>query len=342
MKYNEEIRRLFKTYLEGNASCRQEEELLHYLESGNTDDKQLSDLIEEAWVAEPSLREDSSEIDQEFEAIFAKVAHKQQKKNQRFQIWKYAASVLLVTSVALGWYSYQQNQVKHVETIEMLSRTTRRGEKVKIILTDSTVVYLSGSSTLRWPARFVKGHNRNIHLEGEGFFEVKQDALSPFMVYSGNIQTSVLGTSFNVCAYPADQLFSVTVKTGKVRVSESHQGVLKGLSLLTAGMKLDYNNMDQKYVVNTVRAENVSSWTANRFIFIDTDLKTMLDKLEHYYNVRFDLKSECLPKGRQFNATFEQKNIKQIMEQVQMMSGGNIHYKIINGTLIKVWGEGCK
>ncbi|RLJ69565.1 FecR family protein [Pedobacter alluvionis] len=342
MKNNEEIRKLFKLYLEGKADQQQEETLLRYLDSAKSDDSQFSDLIQEAWSKEASVREDSSEVDLEFGEILAKATIRQQRKSQRFQVLKYAASIALVFSAVLGWYSYQRNQVKPAEAIKMLSLTTLQGEKVKILLSDSTVVFLGGSSTLKWPSRFVKGHHRNIRLEGEGFFEVKRDILSPFVVHSGNIQTQVLGTSFNITAYPSDNIFSVAVRTGKVRVSESDKGVLKKLSLLTPGMKLDYYNKDQRYVVGTAKARDINSWTTNRFIFKDDNLFTMLSKLERYYKVRFELKSPCLAGRRQFNATFNQKSIKEVMEQVRMMSGDNIHYKITKDTLITVWGEDCK
>ena len=342
MEYNEEIRRLFKLYLEGKTTQDQEDKLLRYLGGGKGGDEQLSDLIEEAWINEPSLREDSLEVDRELEEIWAKAENNRQKKNQRFQVWKYAASIVLVCSVALGWYTYQKNQIRHDEVIEMLSRITAPGEKLKILLSDSTVVYLGGSSKLTWPARFVKGSYRKINLEGEGFFEVKRDTLSPFIVYSGNLQTQVLGTSFNITAYPTDKVFSVAVRTGKVRVTEINKGVLKRLSLLTPGMKLDYDNHSQQYLVTTEKVGDINSWTVNRFIFKDASMMTMLDKLSRYYKVKFDVKSPCLVAGRQLNATFNQKSIKEVMEQVRMMTGEKIQYKITGDTLITLWGEGCK
>lgn len=342
MKNNEELRKLFKLYLEGNADPQQEETLLRYLYSVKSDDREFSDLIQEAWSNEPSIREDSFEVDQDFEQILAKADTRQQQKSQRFGVLQYAASIVLVCSAALGWYSYQRNLLKPVQTVEIFSRTTNHGEKLKIILSDSTVVFLGGSSTLKWPSRFVRGQNRNIRLEGEGFFEVKRDTLSPFIVHSGNIQTQVLGTSFNISAYPSDNIFSVAVRTGKVGVSENYKGVLKRLSLLTPGMKLDYYKENQRYVLSTAKAEDINSWTTNRFIFEDASLLTMLGKLERYYKVKFDLKSPCLANSRQFNATFNQKSIKDVMEQVRMMSGENIHYKITKDSLITVWGEGCK
>ncbi|TBO44402.1 FecR family protein [Pedobacter kyonggii] len=342
MENNEEIRKLFKLYLEGKADPQQEETLLHYLDSVKNDDGQFSDLIQEAWGEEPSTREDSSRVDQEFEEIMAKADIRRQQKSQRFRVLQYAASIVLVCSVALGWYSYKGNQVEPLEVIEMFSRTTLQGEKLKIILSDSTVVYLGGSSTLKWPSRFVKGRHRNIRLEGEGFFEVKRDTFSPFVVHSGSIQTQVLGTSFNISAYPSDNIFSVAVRTGKVSVSEINKGVLKRLSLLTPGMKLDYYNKDQRYIVSTENTEDINSWTTNRFIFKDDNLATMMGKLERYYKVRFNLKSPSLANSRQFNATFNQKSIREVMEQIRMMSGGNIHYKITKDSLITIWGEGCK
>jgi transmembrane sensor len=342
VEYNEEIRKLFKLYLAGKASPEQEEALLRQLGSSKIEEEQFSDLIREAWTNEPSQREDSSDIDQEFAVIVAKAETRQQKQGQHFRVLKYAASIVLVCSAVLGWYSFQKNQLKPLDAILMMSKTTQPGEKIKIILADSTVVYLSGSSRLKWPSRFIKGYHRNVNLEGEGFFEVKRDTLSPFIVYTGNIETRVLGTSFNISAYPSDNIFSVAVRTGKVRVSETNKGVVKRLSLLTPGMKLNYYTEDQHYIVNTAKAEDINSWTVNRFIFKDDNLLSMLDKLERYYKVRFELKTPCLANSRQFNATFDQKSIKEVMEQIRMMSARKIHYNITKDSLITVWGEGCK
>ena len=92
----------------------------------------------------------------------------------------------------------------------------------------------------------------------------------------------------------------------------------------------------------TERVEDVKSWTENRFVFRKENLGMMLERLERYYNVHFELKNPDLA-GCHFNATFNNKSIGQVMEQLRIMSGNKIKYKINNDkNTIALWGEGCQ
>src|SRR5882757_615457 len=105
------------------------------------------------------------------------------------------------------------------------------------------------------------------------------------------METRVLGTSFNIYAYPEDKVFSVAVRTGKVTVSQNSNTGQKRLSLLTPGMKLVFQKTNGEYTMNSERVADVNSWTENRFVFHDESLGIILIKLERYYMVRFDIKN---------------------------------------------------
>jgi len=336
----EDIKRLFKLYLQGGTNPQQEKILFSYLKNNKKNDQDFNDLMSQAWEEQPASRDESSAAAEGLNQIWNKVEQKKQRKDHRFLLLKYAASVILFASAGLGWYSYQKQKTEAV--IEWVSKTTGAGEKVKMILPDSSIVYLGSKSKLSWPARFIKGSLRNVRLEGEAFFEVKHDVSSPFIVYAAHLKTQVLGTSFNIYAYPDDQAFSVTVRTGKVAVAEHINGKTKALSILTPGMSLTYQEKSSRYAINTERVEDVKSWTENRFVFHKENLGMMLERLERYYNVHFELKNPDLA-GCHFNATFNNKSIKQVMEQLRVMSGNKIKYKINNNkNTIALWGEGCQ
>lgn len=342
VKQNEEIKRLFKLYLAGKTNSRQDEILFRYLADSKNKDAEFYDQIEEAWLNEPALVDRSQQADEGFEQIQRKLEQRKLRKNQRFQALKYAASVLLILSAALGWHSSQKHQSDKVQPVELSSKTTAKGEKVKMILPDSSVVYLAGGSKLTWPARFVKGRARTVRLEGEAFFEVKSDITSPFIISTGKMQTRVLGTSFNIYAYPKDRTISVAVRTGKVKVSQYLGNKESTLSLLTPGMKLVYHKDNGKYAVDFERKEEINSWIDNRFVFRNENLTKMLKHLERYYDVRFEVKSDKMENCR-FNATFSNKSIKDVMEQLRIMSGGHMQYKINeDNKLITLWGEACQ
>ncbi|MGN7988848.1 FecR family protein [Pedobacter sp. 22226] len=336
------IKTLFELYLEGKTDPEQEKTLMEYLADPANGDSEFHAIMEKAWKKQNILPDYSPEANKGLDEIWNKIEAGQPKSKRLYPVLKYAAAIVVIISAALGWYAYKKTQQPVEIAIAFLSKTTQKGEKVKLMLPDSSIVYLGAGSKLTWPSHFVKGKLRNIQLEGEAFFEVKHDIKSPFIVHSGHMQTRVLGTSFNIYAYPKDGTFSVAVRTGKVGVSENREGKLKQLSLLTPGMKLLYRLKEGDYTVRTERIAEVNAWIKNSFAFKDTSLAAMLKSLERYYNVHFELKGNNLNQCR-FNATFTNKSIGDIMEEIRVMSGKKMKYKIdtVNKT-ITVWGEGCQ
>jgi ferric-dicitrate binding protein FerR (iron transport regulator) len=343
VKHNEEIRRLFKMYLEGRTNARQNTILFRYLDSNKNAEQELDDLMNEAWKQEPAISENSAETAKGLEELWAKIDYRKQKTTQRLQVLKYAASFVMICSAVFVYNVSQKKQQKVEKSIALITKRTAPGEKIKMILPDSSVVYLGSNTRLSWPERFEKGKIRHIDLEGEAFFEVKHDAHRPFVISSGKIETQVLGTSFNIYAYPTDKIFTVSVKTGKVGVIErGGRGTRSTLSLLTPGMKIAYDNENGKFKIDVTRIADADSWTNNRFVFRGETLGAMLIKLGRYYNVHFELKNPALAACR-FNATFSDKNIIDVMKQLKIMSSGHISYKISDDqTKIALWGRACE
>ncbi|MCX2496086.1 DUF4974 domain-containing protein [Pedobacter sp. PF22-3] len=338
----ENIKILFEHYLAGETTQEQEKILMEYLADPANADSEFHDVMERAWAEQKSETDHSLTAIQGLAEIWDKVEERQPQVRSSFLLLKYAAAIVVIISAALGWYTFKKAQQPVQTAIAFLTKTTQKGEKVKLILPDSSIVYLGAGSKLSWPSHFVKGKLRSIRLEGEAFFEVKHDITSPFIVHSGQMQTRVLGTSFNIYAYPKDGTFSVAVRTGKVGVSEDREGKLKHLSLLTPGMKLSYHLKAHNYTISKERITEVNAWIKNSFAFRDMSLPNMLKSLERYYNVHFELKNNKLNLCR-FNATFTNKSIEDIMEEIRIMSGKKIKYKIDTANkTITVWGEGCQ
>lgn len=322
----EEIKELFKLYLDQQTTAEQEAILFAYVAEHENTAELFKDEIAQTWYAEigePPLKSDLP------------------ARSGTVPVWlKYAASLILVCSIAVSWYILNQKQEHAI--IAQVIKTTRRGEKLKLLLPDSSVVYLNAMSTLSFPARFEHGKKREIKLEGEAFFEVKHDSSRPFIVHSGQLQTRVLGTSFNISAYAGSKTFNVSVRTGKVGVSAGDKGKQQLLSLLTPGKHLVYNLTNKKYTVSEQKPGDFNSWTENRFIFKNETLGNMLNSLKRSYLVDFKVKDSKILSCR-FNATFSNQNIKSIMAQLQTMSGGGIHYKFNQDTtIITLWGEACQ
>lgn len=131
---------------------------------------------------------------------------------------KYAALIgLIVTSV----YFLTRYQMLGQLAERYTEVTAPSGQRVKVNLPDGTVVWLSPCSTLRYAASF-NDKDRDVQLEGATFFEVAHDAGKPFRISTGNYRITVLGTRFNVMAYPESERFEIDLIEGSVRIDNAH------------------------------------------------------------------------------------------------------------------------
>jgi len=140
--------------------------------------------------------------------------------------WLSAACISLVLLFFGRYYIdnllYQEKVVTEVPEINWQTKTVPNGQKLSLTLWDGTVVKVNSGSTISFPEEF-SDSLREVHLEGEAFFEVNRDILRPFIIKSGNVETVVLGTSFNVNAYPNQEQIKVAVAEGKVKVVGSNE-----------------------------------------------------------------------------------------------------------------------
>lgn len=143
--------------------------------------------------------------------------------------WTAVACVVFIFSIT----SYQVYTQMTKTKVEITSTKTFQNDVRLLCLSDGTRVWLNQNSEIEYPVKFLK-HERAVTLKGEAFFEVKRDPSRPFVITSGNIKTTVLGTSFNIKAY-SDNTPEVNVRTGKVKVES-----LQNIVLLERGDKAVY------------------------------------------------------------------------------------------------------
>ncbi|WP_293915556.1 MULTISPECIES: FecR family protein [unclassified Sphingobacterium] len=153
-----------------------------------------------------------------------------------------------------------------------------KGGQYTVILSDGTKVWLNADSKMKFPVEFA-AQQRQVQLQGEAYFEVTKDASKPFIVKSAEQQIEVLGTWFNVSAYP-DEPTVTTLVSGKVNVSAFGKQVA-----LTPGMQSVAN--DQQLQSKQVDVEPAVAWKDAKFVFVKEPLEDIIRKLERWYNVDF-------------------------------------------------------
>lgn len=163
---------------------------------------------------------------------------------------------------------------------EQLVLSTPRGKSVKVILNDSTEVWLNGESRLTYPSRFT-GDTRTVRLEGEAYFKVEHNASRPFIVEHGGVTTRALGTAFNIRSYN-DVKRHITLVNGSVMVTDTTS---KKKEVLKPGQDLAYTSTLSDKTVKAVDTEEYTSWTEGLFCFDNAGITEIMQELGRWYNV---------------------------------------------------------
>ncbi|MEN7550309.1 FecR domain-containing protein [Rapidithrix thailandica] len=240
-------------------------------------------------------------------------------KNEKWYRYVGVAVVLLVClgSALYFWSRPQEVLVEQEEIIPLLTKENPLGRKSMITLPDSSVVWLNASSKLTFPQKFVN-NERIVQLEGEAFFEVAKDSLRPFIVKAGGVQSRVLGTSFNVRAYPGEHEVSVAVCTGKVEVSPADIAMEDSFVLMPAEMA-SYHKTRLIAQKSSFDLEMITGWKDGIIQFREATFYEVVEQLERWYGVEFVIYRKA-PIKKGFNGRFKNQSLEVVLEGIGFAS----------------------
>jgi transmembrane sensor len=256
--------------------------------------------------------------------------------------WKIVASLLLVTGIGF-WYFSHQDKVLPEQTSYSKAEININSSPRTFRLSDGTMVTLSPKSQLRIDNQFGKS-KREVYLNGEAFFHVSRNAEKPFYVYTGNVVTKVLGTSFSIKAFSSDENVSVAVHTGKVTVFKQKSSAyaphaLSEEIILVPNQQAVYQKTGDRLIKTLVENPLVlEQIERNVFDFTDTPIPQVLYELEKAYGVKMVFDEELL---RDYNFTarltneplFEKLNL--VCETIQA------RYEVADGQIV-IYGKKCQ
>lgn len=203
------------------------------------------------------------------------------RPRRRFRLAAAAAVLLLLAG---GWWFYAV-----YSSDSTLAFSTLQNEMQEVALPDGSLVVLNESSYLSYEA--VPGR-RQVNLSGEAYFDVAPDPSSPFVITANDTRTTVLGTAFNLRAYPEETTVEVEVAEGRVRMEHRSKGDL-GIEL-TPQERGVFSAAHQTLVKMPAPELNAQAWRTQRLIFRDAQLATALEDIERYYGVEFHLQNKAL------------------------------------------------
>jgi len=292
-------------------------------------DKEPNDLVDYSGEEKEELRREL------WEDITPSAGFSKKKLQLKFfnhsrsgNVWpaRIAAGLIIVLLVSLPILYVQgliSPQHQSGNQIEHQTASNPAGQSSRIVLADGSTVWLSAASSLRYPKRFGDSL-RSVRLTGEAFFEVAHNSDKPFIVHSGQLQTKVLGTSFNIRSFNSENDIQVTVATGRVSVgwnddsTNDQTGFSDPITTLTPNQQLVFNTNTQAGTTKAVDSALYTSWKSGKLIFENHSFKEIAQRLERWYGVHIHFSDEALKQIR-FKVTFENNSLQHALQMLQAM-----------------------
>ncbi len=229
------------------------------------------------------------------------------------------ASILLI-ALGLGFftsrYTLQESTEEIPQPIKKVVFNNPPGVKSSISLADGTRVMLNAGSSLSYEESRFK-EVRDVFLEGEAFFEVAHDPHRPFTVNAGGVNTTALGTSFNIMAYKEEKQM-VSLVTGKVSIALPNS---KNEKILLAPKEAISISPDKMLVSKAKFDEDaILAWTRKTIVFDDTKLAEAIRALENWYGVRIHFQNQPKP-GKRLSGKFHNETLENVLEGLSYTAG---------------------
>ncbi|RHR61696.1 FecR domain-containing protein [Parabacteroides sp. AF17-28] len=243
---------------------------------------------------------------------------------RKFRFYRLAGAVAASVLLCLGgWFGYD-----HLRPVSMQTASAGAGISV-VTLPDRTKVTLNRYSSLTYPDRF-KGEKREVRLQGEAYFEVEKDAGRPFIVKAEPVDVQVLGTHFNVEAYPGDADVKTTLLEGSVAVSVPETG---SRIVLSPGESAVYNRESRTLQEIEPEENDITvDWRDGHFRFDYLPLQEIVRELSNAFQVKIRITDEAI-KNFRIRAHFtEGESLDQMLDLLQ--SAGNFSYTKTNDTIL--------
>jgi ferric-dicitrate binding protein FerR (iron transport regulator) len=254
----------------------------------------------------------------------------QEKNKGRKKFWPLLITGIIVVSLLSVWVikpgpsKYSERSIP--QTAEYY---TRPGSRTKLILPDSSVVWLNSGSKLTYTQPFGV-INRTVTLSGEAFFNVVKRT-EPFIIHTEGVQIKVLGTAFNVRSYTNEKKIETSLVIGRVEVTLDKRPEKK--YVLAPNEKLTLNKEESSitskkkgqhplailgsvaYLDSSTIVE--TSWIDNKLVFVDESFSDIASKMERWYGVTINFKNQKI-KYERFTGVFEKETVWQALEALQL------------------------
>lgn len=337
-----DINSLIRKYMSNQLSAEELQQFRSLISA--TSDADIRSALESAWNdmhdAKPiddAIREKMfAEIERQTLSIQHDTPDQQETNSERRTMigWgrgfmKYAAITLVVLLSSLSIYLFMDNRQMSALTANQITVKTADGERTTVTLPDGSTVRLNSKSQLDYKQDFGL-HDRQVSLNGEGFFDVTHNAEKTFIVNTHFIKVQVLGTKFNLYTYENKNQVEMALVRGHVKVT-TNQAPYQTADVQPQ-QKIIFEKQTGKMQIVETDNQLETAWMSHDLVFHSESLKTVLDCLSRKFGVAIKT-DKSLNLNDTYTGMFDETNIREIMEIL------SIHYNFsyqLKGNIIYV------
>jgi ferric-dicitrate binding protein FerR (iron transport regulator) len=324
--------KIFEKYLSGTCTEAEMNKLCQWFEASEENRKEWLKirmaLVKKRYTisSEPKhLQSSYIEIrqqQQEYEKLKKRITR---KIMQRFAT--YAACFLLLIGVSFAFYK----SVKEYINPPMVVVAVEKGQPAqRIVLGDSTAVWISANSRIEYPKKFSK-KERTVFVEGKVYFDVSEDINCPFYVKTESYMVKVLGTFFEVNSYKGERFSDVILVQGSVEILNYN---MASLCILRPGQQFQLNKKNNRFQLNEVNVELFTNWHNGKIEFDGMTFGEILEGLERYYNVQLVLEADINKEEKLVGSLSLEKDIYEMMRTIEQVIP--IKYEIQTNTVVYI------
>lgn len=254
------------------------------------------------------------------EEMYARIFRNIRRKRIRRMAFRVAA-VFIPFVVLMGLFVQVNNRVDLFGDSGYEEIYVAKGERLQMMFQDGTRAYINSDSRLKYPRKFALS-SREVYLEGEAYFVVSKNPRRPFIVNLNGPAVHVLGTSFDVQAYPESKDITLCLDEGHINLTLPSDKKYP----LKPGEKLVYNREDDRCTVTRdVDTQFSSLWKKNVIAFKDTPLSEVIKVLNRWYDVDFEVGDETA-RNVYFTLTSEHTLLEKVLQDLEKISPLTFQY----------------
>ncbi len=297
------MKKLLLKYINGHCTDQEKVEITNWLDSDPANMKEyfalrkLTDIS--IWQTNPDF----------------KLTHKPKisifSRNLYVEALKIAA-IFIFAFLVFQYFSPEFISPKY--TVNMQTLHVPAGQRAEITLQDGTKVWLNAKTTLTFPSKF-SGKDREVELDGEGFFDVAHNKAKPFIVNTQKYNVKVWGTKFNLIAYSEKENFETSLLQGSVEVMK--QGSTKGIMLKP---NEQVYLKDNRMIITPIKNSDQFLWREGIISFDNTTFTELINKLELYFDLTIEVKNTQVLNYR-YTGKFRMKDgVEHVLKVLQLKS----------------------